>query len=385
MNQLDANELLQAARDRTGLADFGPADFMEGFRLLVDGINTEAHIRDSGWPQVRERFLRMLVNRLWFAQDVKQHPEILTEELDSPVIIVSLPRTGSTKLQRILGAAAGVQTPSYWMTLMFARMPGLADGGAARRIQQTRDFERWMYATSPGILIGHPMFTDEPEEDLWLLEPSFRHPIHGGIFHLPIYSQWLMRTDWMPAFDYLRTQHQYLRWQFPSERHRPWLAKTPSHFGFEALLCKSYRKPRFIVTHRDPVKCIPSITISSMAMRKLYSDFDSITMLGPDLLGAFAAAANQHLQWRAANPKAEVLDLSFHDITSDGVGVVRKVHEFLGIEFTRKTERAARDWERANPKDKHGKAVYSAASIGCSDEQIARAFDAYRKRFANFI
>ena len=105
MNRLDVDELLTTARQRTGLADFGPPDFMEGLRALVTGVSTEAAIRPDCWSHLSERILRLLLNRLWCAKDIADHPEILREQAKSPVIIVSLPRTGSTKLHRMVGAA----------------------------------------------------------------------------------------------------------------------------------------------------------------------------------------------------------------------------------------------------------------------------------------
>ena len=385
MHKLDVQDLLSAARERTGLSDFGPADFMEGLLIIVDGINNEAQVRQSSLPQLRERFVRMLVNRLWMAKDIKQHPEILEQEVASPVFMSCLPRTGSTKLQRILGASGGFQTPTFWMTHMNARIPGLPDGGRARRLPETREFEKWMYEISPGMLLGHPMFTDEPEEDLWLLEATFRHPLHCGMYHLPTYGQWLAQTDMMPAFEYLHAQVQYLQWQFGTPPLKPWLSKTPSHFGCEPLLMKAFGKPRFIVTHRDPVKCIPSITMTSLSSRKIYSDFDSTSLLGPELLGMFSGGTNAHMQWRDQNPDAEILDLSFREITADGVAAVRKVYDFLGLEFTDQAAQGVRNWESKNPKDKHGKAIYSAASINSSDDEIREFFTAYRKRFAKYI
>ena len=91
------------------------------------------------------------------------------------------------------------------------------------------------------------------------------------------------------------------------------------------------------------------------------------------------------MRWRDENPAAEILDLSFQEITENGAAAVRKVYEFVGMPFTREAEHGVRDWERANPKDKHGKAAYSAASIGSSDDEIRKVFEDYRKRFASFI
>ncbi|MGE0386465.1 MAG: sulfotransferase [Gammaproteobacteria bacterium] len=188
------------------------------------------------------------------------------------------------------------------------------------------------------------------------------------------------------AIEYLRAQSQYLRRQFPADSHKLWLAQTPSHFGLESLLCKVYETQRFIVTHRDPATCVPSITLTSLAQRKLYSDFDSVFSLGPAMPAMFsAAAAAQHMAWRDANPRFDVLDLSFREITQDAMAAVRKVFDFAGLPITADAEARVRDWERRNPKDKHVKTDYSPASMATSEEEISRAFADYRERFSAFI
>jgi hypothetical protein len=102
---LDASELLKAASARTGLDDFGPDDFREGFSLLIDAINREAAIRAECRLQLEEKFVNLLAQRLWFARDMEAHREIAEERIGSPLVIVSLPRTGSTKLAGLLSAA----------------------------------------------------------------------------------------------------------------------------------------------------------------------------------------------------------------------------------------------------------------------------------------
>lgn len=393
MNKLDVQQLLQTARERTGLSDFGPPDFMEGLEVLVSGINNEAQIADERFnAMVETRFLRVLMNRLWFAKDLADHPEILDEDIGSPVIIASLPRTGSTKLHRMLGAAPDFQTMKFWHTNMFARIPGLPDGGRERRIQETRDLESWMYKTSPGILTGHPPFTDEPEEDQWLMEFSFRHPFLFGMYQSVEYAQWIGQADMTPTFNYFLQQLKYLQWQEgsrrgsqPSQSIVPWLLKTPNHLGNEEFLTRTYKKPRFIITHRDPAKCVPSVTYTAGVMRKLYSHLDSTALLGAATLELFSHCASVHLQWRDSKPDVEILDLGFREVTEDGIGTARKVYDFLGMEFTPVAEKAMRDWESDNPKDKHGKGVTNAASIGTTDEKIRERFAPYMERFAKFI
>jgi hypothetical protein len=384
MQKLDVQDLMQKARQRTGLSDFGPADFIEGLRIAASGISSEAGIREDRWDHVRERFLRLLMNRLWFAADLAQHPEILREEVRSPIIIDSLPRTGSTKLHRMLGASRNFQTPVFWTANMFARIPGLADGGGARRIAETRDLEKWMYETSPDILVGHPMFTEEPEEDQWLMECTFRHPLLFGLYDSSSYAQWIAQADMGPTYDYYLAQIKYLQWQMETHPVRPWLLKTP-HLGYEPLLARTFDRPRFIVTHRDPVKWVPSIISTAMAMRRLYSDRDSSAELARGIVQVFSNCAQAHLTWRDGNPDHAILDLGFDAITEDGIGTAKKVYEFLGVALSGAAERKIGDWERRNPRDKYGRATYSAVAAGLSEDEIRETFSAYRHRFANYI
>ena len=62
---------------------------------------------------------------------------------------------------------------------------------------------------------------------------------------------------------------------------------------------------------------------------------------------------------------------ALRDITTDEIGTARKVHEFLGLPFTREGEAGVRGWEADNPKDKHGKADYSAEALGTTDKRSA--------------
>src|SRR5206468_12116787 len=90
------------------------------------------------------------------------------------IIITSLPRTGSTKLHRLLGASGDFQVVEYWKGHMFARIPGALHGGRDQRIAETRVYEKWLYEVSPDMITGHPVFTDEAEEEMQLFEYSFR-------------------------------------------------------------------------------------------------------------------------------------------------------------------------------------------------------------------
>lgn len=381
---MDASELLQAATARTGLDDFGPDDFRDGFFILVDAINREADIRPRCQAKLQEKFLNLLTQRLWFARDLKAHPDIARERIRAPLIILSLPRTGSTKLHRILGATGDFQTLDFWQTMKFARVPGAPEGGTSQRIAETKDYEAWMYEQSPAMLTGHPLHAEEPEEECYLMEATYRHPTIFGHYDVPSFAAWIAQADLQPAYDYLVSVIKYLQWQNGSPS-KPWLFKDPNHLGQEDYLTAAYENPRFIVTHRDPVKCVPSVTSTVMASRGIWSDLDNRHLFASKMLGHLSSAAERHMEWRARNPHIEVLDLAFGDVVKDGQSTARKIYEFAGLEWTPRAMAAIRRWETENPKGKHGEAKYSADEIGSTDEEIRRTFARYTEKFSDYI
>lgn len=384
MKNLDAKALLQAAQDRTGLTDFGPDDFREGLEMLVQGVNSDVAVRPDRVEPLRENILRLLINRLWFQKDLADHPEILDEVIDAPIIITSLPRTGSTKLQRLLAASGDFQLVEYWKGHMFARIPGAPDGGREQRIAETRAYEKWLYEVSPDMITGHPVFTDEAEEEMQLFEYAFRT---GGcaVFGSSSHFRWLLQADPAPAYDYLKMQLQYLQWQNPEDRKKPWLLKTPIHFGLEKQLNRIFDNPRFIVTHRDPVKCVPSIAGVTHNWHMLYADVEPDLNGGEAMTAYYGQSADDHITWRNDDPDLQILDIAFSDITSNDEAVVRRIYEAFGLSLTENSRQGMLDWSERNPRNKHGGHSYSAEKFGTTDEAIRNRFSNYYDRFAPLL
>ena len=210
MKPFSVDNLLEAAKQRDGLADFGPDDFMGGLTALVDGLNNDVDLVEDRRENLRGWLINLLVNRLRFQHDLTRHPESLEEDLGTPVIIASMPRTASTKLHRMLAASNDFQVLKFWSVHQFARIPGSPDGGKAQRIQETQEFERWIYEVCPQMLNGHPHFTHEAEEEIFLNECTFQTQMLASRFGCETYQRWLATTDFTASYDYLRQQLQYL-------------------------------------------------------------------------------------------------------------------------------------------------------------------------------
>jgi hypothetical protein len=97
-------DMLLEARRTTGLSDFGDERFLEPLGLLIRSAEQEADFNPVGRFMQSTNIQRLLRHRL-YAQDLLiRYPEILEREIAAPVVIVGLPRSGTTRLHRLLAA-----------------------------------------------------------------------------------------------------------------------------------------------------------------------------------------------------------------------------------------------------------------------------------------
>lgn len=89
--QLRVDALLDAARQRTGLSDFGDPWFMEHLNVLVDCINREAGLPSADVTPV-QHVVDMLCDRLKLAAYLKQHPAVHDEEIEVMGVILGQAR-----------------------------------------------------------------------------------------------------------------------------------------------------------------------------------------------------------------------------------------------------------------------------------------------------
>ncbi len=108
---LDESNLLSTAVKLTGLTDFGDDHFREPLRVLLGALESEARLTLLGRLLLRQWLLQLLTTRLLVQDLVIRHPEILELPVPSPIVILGLPRTGTTHLHtRAILPSAGSPT-----------------------------------------------------------------------------------------------------------------------------------------------------------------------------------------------------------------------------------------------------------------------------------
>ena len=201
MNTVGTVEDLRAsATRRTGLTDFGTDDYADGLAVLLDSYDREAALTPPG-AKAQRAFLRgALAGRLCSEAAWRAHPEYAQVQIDKPIFVTGLPRTGTTALHRLLTADPGSQGLEMWLVQVPQPRPPRhtwADNPVFQHIQAV--FAQH-HEEHPEFMGVHYMAADQVEECWQLLQQSMRSISFETLAHVPGYSAWLRGQDWTGAY-----------------------------------------------------------------------------------------------------------------------------------------------------------------------------------------
>ncbi|MFO8011045.1 MAG: sulfotransferase [Dehalococcoidia bacterium] len=378
--KLEEESLLAAARKKTGLNDFGDDSFREPMRILLKALDKEASLSAFGRFATRRFIIQLLSTRLLLQDLLKQHPEILQEPIESPIVVAGLPRTGTTHLHNLLSQDPALRYLPYWQTLEPLPPPdSRPEKGEDPRIKQCRQALKVIQYIMPLFPAMHEMTVDGPHEEIQLLAVHFSSMLFETTYHIPGYRDWYKATDHTGAYAYMKTILQAVQWLHGDNRR--WALKSPQHLEQFGPLLKVFPDARIVQTHRDPVRITASLCVMIAYAHRMNN-----ASVDPVAIGRYWADRTEDLlrasvEDRHLIPKEQVMDVRFSDYMADQMGTIKKVYEFAGQPFTEEAERAIQAFIDANPKGKHGSVLYRLEDVGIDPAERRQALTFYQEFF----
>ena len=381
-SRLDADALIEAARRKTGLEDFGDEFLLDALRVLTRSIDEEANLHPFGRWVVRNRLLDALKLRLKIQALVTRHPDILKQQITAPLVIAGLQRTGTTMLHRLLAADPDSRALLSWEAINPIRPDNVVAGQPDPRIKAARMAENGLKYLAPEFFKIHPVEAEAPEEDVLLLENSFMSQVPEAMYRVPSYAAWLAQQDHRPAYEYLKLMLQLIQWQDIQQGQQPrrWVLKTPAHLEQMDVLLKVFPDARIIQTHRDPMKTVGSYSSMLAHGQGVFTDQVDAQAIARHWLLKNAAALKKTQQVRTENPQAFV-DVYYEMLMRDPQVEVEQVYRFAGIEMTAEARAAMQAAQQSNRKDKHGRHRYRLEDFGLDEQQVREAYADYLSAF----
>ncbi|MCE2532077.1 MAG: sulfotransferase [Acidimicrobiia bacterium] len=376
---LDVDSLLDSARRKTGLTDFGADGHLRALRVLVDSINDEARLTTTGRLIQRSRLSAALVNRLQIQELLRRYPEIDDIYLGGIVLIAGLQRTGTTLLQRLLSShpeIRGITGPE-----VLHPVPDVDDVERGKRTRERRAVlaKRAFSYLAPDFQAIHPIDHNQPEEEVLLMDLTFMSQSAEATMHVPSYSRWLEGEDHTWTYEYFQRVLKVLCWQRPG---RTWVLKTPQHMEHLDAFRTVFPDAAIVQTHRDPRKTVASFCSLVAHARGMLSDHVEPLEIGEHWLRKTCRMVQRSMQTRESAEPDRFIDVSYYDLTREPIAELRRICEQVGIAFADEAERQAARCLEANPKDRFGPHNYQLGAFGLSEQTVDETFAAYREEYA---
>ncbi len=365
---LDSTELTAIARSVTGLADFGDfdGDWRGRLERLVGAIEREARLSVIGRLMTRQEILRSLETRLRMTEALRRSPAILDEKIEAPIIVTGQGRSGTSILFELLSLDPDARSIAAWQ----ATHP-VPDTEDVARLMARTECEQELWAdVQPEYARVHEHRSDLPVECITAMLPSFAS------------FQWWIENDvsgWLPDFVAALEFHTvFLKILQYGRAKKTWVLKTPVYLPVLDLVFRFFPDARVLLTHRDPLRTLPSGMSTLASVRWQRSESVDLERLTQGAAASYDLMVDVKRRRDAGElPDAQIVDVHFLDQLRDPVGGLRSTYAKMGRPFDDSHARRVRDYIDRKPKGKFGSHDYDLEDWGFSREEIREQTRAY--------
>jgi len=375
---LDAAALRAQASAETGLTDFGDREYEARLDVLLAALREVPHLTDAGVVVQHSQILQLLKNRLLLVDLLTREPGILERELAPPIIIVGLPRTGTTHLHQLLATDTSLRTLPYWESL--EPFPLASEAGVEPDPRRARtDAAVWfMNEAMPLFPLMHEMTTDHIHEEIQLLAIDFSTMFFETLASVPSWSDYYRAHDQRPHYRFLRTTLQALSHLRGGDR---WLLKSPQHLEQLPVIADVFPDATVVVTHRDPVAVTVSMATMVTYSARMHAQPVDAHRIGRWWADRIEAMLSSCLRDREVVGPDRSMDVRFDDFMADDLGTARRVFELADQPFTAEADAAMRTYLDTHRRGRLGRIDYRAADVGLDLDELRERFAPYVDRF----
>src|SRR5690242_126143 len=338
---------MKQARDRARCDDFADPGFRVRLDAMLAAVEADTGLGPIGRLAIQQRTLRLLTARLLVEDLVRRRPEILAIELPAPIIVIGLPRSGTTHLVNLIAADTRLRSLPYWESLEPCPLPGDGpdrDGIDPRITRCRRDHEAEMQMV-PLLRAMHERSPTAIEEEIELQDLDFSSYTLEWYARVPAWRDYYLTLDQRAHYAYTKKVLQVLTWFRGPNR---WVLKSPQHLEQIPALVATFPDATFAITHRDPVSVIQS-AITMLA----YGDRMRRQMIEPEVLAAYWIDRVERLLHACARdrdllPLERSIDVRFDEFMADDIAMVERIYALNELPMTNKARRELEAFLAAN-------------------------------------
>ena len=378
----DVDQMMQEAVAQAGCDDLDDAGgFDTRLEAHIHAIESDTGLRQLSRSTLRSRVVRLLRNRLSFTDLLKRYPEITAIEIERPLIVVGMPRSGTTHLVNLIAQDPRRRALPYWESQepIPARGQGPGVGGADPRFLRAKAEHDAMMVSTPYVAAMHDQFPEAIEEEVELLDLDLAGYVLEWHARVPGWRDFYLGLDQYRHYGFLKSVLQALTFL---RGPRTWVLKSPQHAEQLGPLMATFPDATVAFTHRDPVA-----VIRSAATMMAYSDRIRRTSIDPQWLIDYWSDRIHRLltacvRDRELVPAARSVDIGFHQLNGNEMPVLERLYATAGVDIPDKVAARFRNYIDSNRRGAKGSVPYDLERhFGVTAEELRTPFAFYFDRF----
>jgi hypothetical protein len=374
------DEAHDAAITASGTDDFGASDYIPGLKALLQSMDYDPQFTETGRRAAWGMVVDVLAGRAHAIKSMKANPGFDAAPIVSPVVIIGVPRTGTTALHRLMAVDPRFQGLQTWLLDSPMPRPPIDTWGDYPEFRKSIALLEAHYGAVPEGKAAHYRAAEEVHECCMLLRHSFVSNLWSCGWSAATYDAWWQATSEWPAYQYYKRCVQLIGSSEPDKR---WLLKNPGHIEHLDLLFAVFPDAKVIQTHRDPAKAVPSLVSLLMRMHPVMEegrlDQRGAIMLRREV-AKWSNAAAKCAAARERHP-GKVIDVVHGDFHRNPMATVEKIYAFIGMDIPDDTRAALAKRIEEKPELQFGEHRYDIRDFGMTEEEAREPFGDYINRY----
>ena len=386
MGELDdvatPDDVLKVVAQRTGLSDIDSDSWRPGLAIVLDEANNSPAFTPHGREQIIGDCVDALGRRVQIHDYIQSHPEVLDAPVERPLVVLGMPRTGTTVISYLLDQDPLRRSLLHWECLEPVPPASTEMLRTDPRCLAMLEYrQRLLEMIQDGrVAIPHWEDADGPTEDMFIQNQDFKGLSWDAFLPTSRYAEWLINeADMTSAYEYQKRYLQVLQSKAPGN----WNLKMPSHSVHIETLLKVFPDARLIWAHRDPYKATGSLCNLFKMPKSLVHHPEAVDLeaMGRNAMTQMKSHVERPLRTRDRIGDDRFFHMYYHEMMNDPMDVMRRIYDWAGDELTNETAARMQTWLTEHPQDRFAPNTYSLDQYGLSVEKLKPTFAEYLSTF----